>query len=90
MSVDADRVWRLRSRGNRWIVPARDDYITLNPAYSARTFVVLYDVGLSDSVIAEGEINGSLLGEASYSFELRGALSATYATITLAATGTVT
>ena len=89
MSRDTNAVWRLRSRGQRWIVPVRDEYRTTGNFFASNSFTSLYAVQSTNSVIDAGELGAFYIGDQTYTFEMVGALGLTLAAATNTATGTI-
>lgn len=54
--------WRVRTAGDRWLAPARDDYaadLLLNYAL----YIILLELDDTSSILNEGELNTFLIGD---------------------------
>lgn len=89
-SMVLPNVWRTRSRGSRWIVPARDDYRVTNDFFTGATFITLYPVALTNAVIDAGEFGAFIIGDDRPTFEMLGLSNVTLAAATSTAAGTIT
>lgn len=88
-------VWRTRSRGGRWVVPARDDYRTSNGGLVTTTIYALFNVPEATSIINDGEFGGFVIGDQTETFtatsnSLTGQAALTLGAATNTATGTIT
>jgi hypothetical protein len=89
MSRDTNAVWRLRSRGERWVVPVRGEYRTTGDFFASNSFNSLFAVETTNSVIGAGELGAFDIGDWTYTFEMVGALEVTLAAATNTASGTI-
>jgi len=89
MSRDTNAVWRLRSRGERWVVPVRGEYRTTGDFFTSNSFNSLFAVETTNSVIGAGELGAFDIGDRTYTFEMVGALEVTLAAATNTASGTI-
>ena len=94
MSRDTNAVWRLRSRGERWVVPVRGEYRTTGDFFASNSFNSLFfnslfAVETTNSVIGAGELGAFDIGDRTYTFEMVGALEVTLAAATNTASGTI-
>lgn len=54
--------WRVRTAGDRWVAPARDDYaVDLRTSFAL--YLILLDLPDSNSILNAGALNTFLMGD---------------------------